>query len=120
MFIYTRANCFTLLSPSKAGVRFVLAFSIFKILIGSTMMENCQCTRTWVLVVHNSFKGIVNDERFGNEIDVNNLRRAFSTQRQCRFAELADCCSADILRTLSNKQLFVQLFHPGNDCELKN
>jgi hypothetical protein len=87
--------------------------------IDSTRLDECKCARTWVLVVHNSFKGVANYERIGNDFDVSNLRRAFSTQRQCRFAELADCCSADILRALSEEQRFVQLFHPEDDCKSK-
>jgi hypothetical protein len=70
----------------------------------------CPCAETWVLVVHNSFKGVPNYERQGNEADVRNLQKVFSQDRRCRYAELANCASAEIVQTLGQWEKLLDLF----------
>ncbi|XP_059469750.1 uncharacterized protein LOC132193230 isoform X2 [Neocloeon triangulifer] len=65
--------------------------------------------RTWVLVIHHEFKGF-EDQRFGNDKDVINLRSAF-TRRNCNFKDLASKSKAEILQTLSDQQKLVALFN---------
>jgi hypothetical protein len=75
----------------------------------------CPCTDTWVLVVHNSFKGVPNYERHGNEADVRNLRKVFSQDRNCRYAELANCASAEIVQTLGQWDKLLDLFTQSDE-----
>jgi hypothetical protein len=73
----------------------------------------CICTNTWVLVVHNDFKKIENYERYGNEVDVENLRRVFEIERNCKFAELINCNKEQIIATLSQQEKLIKLFYPN-------
>jgi Caspase domain len=75
----------------------------------------CPCADTWVLVVHNSFKGVPNYERHGNEADVRNLQKVFSQDRRCRYAELANCASAEILQTLGQWDKLLDHFTQSDD-----
>lgn len=76
----------------------------------------CICTNTWVLVVHNDFKKVEKYERYGNEVDVDNLRRVFEFERHCKFAELANCNKDQIVATLSQQDKIIELFHSyGHD-----
>jgi hypothetical protein len=79
---------------------------------GSTKNKSCQCNNTWVLVVHNDFLQVEGYERKGNEVDVENLKRVWQRERQCRFAELANCTSEQIISTLSSDEKLIKLFHP--------
>jgi hypothetical protein len=79
--------------------------------------QQCQCSRTWVLVVHNDFLQIEDYERNGDEKDLENLRRFFQVERHCKYAELANCDKEQILGTLSSKEKFIKLFHPNDDCK---
>jgi hypothetical protein len=79
--------------------------------------QQCQCSRTWVLVVHNDFLQIEDYERNGDEQDLENLRRVFEDERHCRFAELANCDKEQILGTLSSTEKLIKLFHPNDDCK---
>jgi hypothetical protein len=78
----------------------------------STKNESCHCNNTWVLVVHNDFLQVEGYERKGNEVDVENLKRVWQRERQCKFAELANCTSAQIIGTLSSDEKLTQLFNP--------
>jgi len=78
---------------------------------GSTN-KSCHCSNTWVLVVHNDFLQVEGYERKGNEVDVENLKRVWQRERQCKFAELANCTSAQIIGTLSSDEKLAQLFNP--------
>jgi hypothetical protein len=82
-----------------------------------TIEQQCQCTRTWVLVVHNDFQQIKDYERNGNNVDLENLQRVFQGERNCRFAELANCNKEQILGTLSSEKKLIKLFHPNEDCK---
>lgn len=73
--------------------------------------KSCVCSRTWILVVHNDFLQVAGYERRGNDVDLQNLRRVFETERHCKFAQLANCSKAQIIETLSSKQKLVQLFN---------
>lgn len=75
----------------------------------------CPCAATWVLVVHDSFKGVPNYERQGNEADVRNLWKVFSQDRRCRYAELANCASAEIVQTLGQWDKLLDLFTQSDD-----
>jgi hypothetical protein len=77
----------------------------------------CQCKNTWVLVIHNDFLQVEGYERHGDDVDVKNLKRVFQTDRNCKFAELANCNKTQIIETLSNEEKLVQLYHPENDCK---
>jgi len=79
---------------------------------GSTKIKSCHCNNTWVLVVHNDFLQVEGYERKGNEVDVENLKRVWQRERQCKFAELANCTSAQIIGTLSSDEKLTKLFHP--------
>jgi hypothetical protein len=85
--------------------------------IKKTLEQQCQCTRTWVLVVHNDFQQIKGYERNGNNVDLENLQRVFQGERHCRFAELSNCNKEQILGTLSSKEKLIKLFHPHNNCK---
>lgn len=87
------------------------------ILRSSNLMKSCVCSRTWVLVVHNDFLQVKGYERVGNDVDLQNLSRVFQSERQCEFAELANCNKAQILETLTSQQKLNQLFHPGRDSK---
>lgn len=87
------------------------------ILRSSNPLKSCVCSRTWVLVVHNDFLQVEGYERVGNDVDLQNLRRVFQSERECEFAELANCNKAQILETLTSQQKLNQLFHPGRDSK---
>lgn len=74
--------------------------------------SNCPyCLHRYVLVVHDDFKtATVYFRRTGDDMDVANLRRAFANERNCHFAELANCSSAEILAILSDWQRLSALF----------
>lgn len=82
--------------------------------------QQCQCSRTWVLVVHSDFLQVEGYERNGNDVDLENLRRVFHVERHCKFAELANCDKAQIVGTLSSKEKLIKMFHPNDDCEFLN
>lgn len=79
----------------------------------------CPCGSTWVLVVHNNFKGVPNYERRGNEADVKNLRKVFSQDRNCRFAELENHGSSEIVQTLSRWDKLLELFTHLDESHLR-
>jgi len=85
--------------------------NIFLLDHGSTN-KSCHCSNTWVLVVHNDFLQLEGYERKGNEVDVENLKRVWQRERQCKYAELANCTSAQIIGTLSSDEKLTKLFHP--------
>lgn len=75
------------------------------------------CPKIWVLVVHNDFKKVEDYERYGNDVDVDNLKRVFQIERNCKFAELANCNKEEIMAALSQEEKLIELFHPVNDCK---
>jgi len=77
----------------------------------------CLGSRTWVLVVHNFFRDILDYERIGNEADLTNLKRVFCDQRKCKFAELENCDAGGIVKSLSQEDKLIALFHPNDDCK---
>jgi hypothetical protein len=52
-------------------------------------------------------------------MDVENLKRVWQRERHCKFAELANCSSAQIIGTLSSDEKLTQLFHPRNNGTYK-
>jgi Mg2+/Co2+ transporter CorC len=83
----------------------------------TTLEDQCQCSRTWVLVVHNDFQQIKGYERNGNDVDLENLQRVFQSERHCRFAQLANCDKDQIVGTLSSKEKLIKLFYPDDECK---
>jgi len=92
---------------------FLLRHSKSNILLSDDESTNtsCHCSNTWVLVVHNDFLQVEGYERKGNEVDVENLKRVWQRERQCRFTELANCTSEQIISSLSSDEKPTQLFY---------
>jgi hypothetical protein len=80
----------------------------------SSVEPSC-CENWWVLVIHDDFSRVQDLQRIGDDVDVTNLRQAFAVDRQCRFAELANCHSKVILNNLSNWRLFADLFGQADE-----
>ncbi|XP_059470991.1 uncharacterized protein LOC132193991 isoform X3 [Neocloeon triangulifer] len=64
-----------------------------------------------VLVVSYEFKDDAEMRRYGNEKDLENLRKSFKEKRKCRYKELTSPTAEDFLTILANEEELLKLFN---------